>query len=136
MRARSALGVCAFLIIAATASADDGYAQRLDALINEYRTERGLSTLPEDDGLAQLAREHSAGMAKSARLGHEGFQSRFERSGYGMCVENVGWNYRTPQAQLDAWRRSPGHDGNLRNPRVAHMGAGEVAGYVTWIACR
>jgi uncharacterized protein YkwD len=75
-------------------------------------------------------------MAKAGRLSHEDFKSRFRRSGYGMCVENVGWNYPTPQAQLLAWQRSPGHERNLLDVRVQHMGIGATSDYVTFIGCR
>ena len=52
-----------------------------------------------------------------------------------MCVENVGWNYPSPDDQFDGWRSSPGHDHNMLDPRVDRMGVGVVAGYVTMMAC-
>jgi uncharacterized protein YkwD len=116
--------------------ADDRYANRLGELVNGYREEQGKAPLVVDRNLATLAREHSAAMAKAGRLTHDDFQSRFRRSGYAMCVENVGWNYPTPQAELVAWRRSPGHDRNLLDTRVGHMGIGAAANYVTFIGCR
>ncbi len=119
-----------------SAKADERYAERLGELVNRYRASKGAAELTAESGLAALAREHSESMAKAGRMSHDGFQSRFRRSGYGFCLENIGWNYHTPQAQLDAWRASPGHDHNLRDPRPTRMGAGEASGYVTWIACR
>jgi len=104
--------------------------------VNRYREQQDRRPLVADRALAALAREHSAAMAKAGRLSHDDFQSRFRRSGYAMCVENVGWNYSTPQAQLLAWRQSPGHDRNLLDARVAHMGIGTAADYVTFIGCR
>jgi uncharacterized protein YkwD len=126
------------LAVAATRPGDDSerYAQQLGELVNQYREQQGLRPLVVDPDLAALAREHSAAMAKAGRLTHDDFQARFGRSGYGMCVENVGWNYPSPQAQLLAWERSPGHDRNLLDKRVGHMGMGAAAGYVTFIACR
>lgn len=52
-----------------------------------------------------------------------------------MCVENVGWNYRSPAAQLEGWRASPDHDRNMLDPRVRKIGIGESKGYVTLLAC-
>jgi uncharacterized protein YkwD len=118
------------------ADADDRYARELGELVDRYRAQHGVGALEIDRSLSALAREHSMAMAKAARLSHEGFQSRFRRSGYGMCVENVGWNHHTPQAQLDAWRESAGHDRNMRDARVTHSGVGIASRYVTWIACR
>jgi hypothetical protein len=37
--------------------------------------------------------------------------------------------------QFDAWRASPGHDRNMRDPRVERVGIGTAADYVTMIAC-
>ena len=139
---RSVVGLALACALAATAthalsaSADERYAQRLGELVNDHRASRGAAELVVDSGLAALAREHSESMARAKRMSHDGFQSRFSRSGYGLCVENVGWNYRVPQRQLDAWRASPGHERNLLDPRLMRMGAGEASGYVTWIACR
>ena len=114
----------------------DPYADRLGELANQYRVRQGKEPLVADPALAALAREHSIAMAKAGRLSHDDFQSRFRRSGYGMCVENVGWNYPTPGAQLQAWQQSPGHDHNLVDARVRHMGIGTASDYVTFIGCR
>jgi uncharacterized protein YkwD len=81
-------------------------------------------------------REHSVAMSKAGRLSHNEFPSRVRRSGYRMCVENVGWNYRTSDAQLDGWQRSPGHDRNLLDARGTRMGIGVASDYVTFIACQ
>jgi uncharacterized protein YkwD len=119
----------------ATASDDAVYPQRLAALVNQYRISHGLPTLIVDTTIAGLAREHSAAMAKAGQLTHEDFPSRVRRSGLAMCVENVGWNYRSPEGQFDGWRASPGHDHNMLDRRVDRVGIGIVADYVTLIAC-
>ena len=135
-------GAAVFACLAGSAPAanrpddNDRYADRLGELVNRYREQSGGKPLALDGSLAALARQHSAAMAKAGRLSHDGFPSRFRRSGYGMCIENIGWNYLTPQAQLLAWQRSPGHDRNLLDARVQHMGIGAVSDYVTFIGCR
>ena len=111
------------------------YAARLEELVNDYRSQQRLPKLKRGENLADLAVEHSAQMAKAGRLSHEGFVARVERSGHRMCVENVGWNYPTPDAQMKGWQRSVGHDTNLRDARVSTMGIGMSGGYVTLIAC-
>lgn len=123
-------------VTAAPATAPDAYAARLGALANEYRSVQGIAPLAADERLADLAREHSVDMAKAGNMSHDGFQARFARSGYAMCVENVGWNYPTPEAMIAAWKASPGHDRNLLDARVGHMGIGIASNYVTFIACR
>jgi uncharacterized protein YkwD len=124
-------------VIAVSAAADNDadYPQRLAALVNQYRISHGLPALIVDTTVAGLAREHSAAMAKAGQLNHDDFPSRVRRSGLAMCVENVGWNYRSPEGQFDGWRASPGHDRNMLDPKVERMGIGTVADYVTMIAC-
>jgi len=111
------------------------YAQRMAELVNAYRVPRGLRALELDAALSLLALEHSGAMAKAGRMSHDDFPSRARRSGFALCVENVGWNYRSPDAQVDAWRSSPGHDRNLLDWRVERMGIGVANDYVTLIAC-
>jgi uncharacterized protein YkwD len=117
------------------AAAFGAYAQRMSVLIDGYRRAHQLPPLPLDGTLVSLAAEHSAAMAKAGRMDHDDFPSRTRRSGLALCIENVGWNYPTPDAQFDAWRASPGHDRNLLDRRVERVGVAAAAGYVTLIAC-
>ncbi len=139
MNARDIVGTLAALWIAAFARASMGaevdYANRLTALVNAYRASHGHPALAVDTTIAGLAREHSMAMAKSGKLNHDDFPSRVQRSGRAMCLENIGWNYRSPQGQFDAWRASPGHDRNMLDLRVDRIGIGEASGYVTMIVC-
>jgi uncharacterized protein YkwD len=121
--------------LSAAAGEHADYPRRLTALVNQYRASHGLPALIVDATVAGLAREHSAAMAKAGHLNHSGFPSRVRRSGLAMCVENVGWNNRSPEGQFDSWRASPGHNRNMLDARVTRMGVGNVADYVTMIAC-
>lgn len=123
---------------AATASpaAGEGFARRLADLINDYRQHQGLEPLSLATDLAELADEHSAAMADRRQLSHEGFRARFQRANSRVCVENVGWNHRTPEALMDGWRQSPEHHRNLLEPKVARMGIAVATRYVTFFACR
>ena len=125
------------IVCAVTVAADNDadYSQRLAVLVNQYRASHGLPDLMVDTTIAGLADEHSAAMAQAGQLNHDDFPSRVRRSGLPMCVENIGWNYRSPESQFDGWRASPGHNGNMLDPRVARMGIGIFSGYVTMIAC-
>jgi uncharacterized protein YkwD len=139
MIARDVAGMLAALWIAAFARTSLGaeleYATRLTALVNEYRVGHGRAALAVDKTIAGLAREHSIAMAKSGKLNHDDFPSRVQRSGRAMCLENIGWNYRSPNDQFDAWRASPGHNRNMLDPRVDRIGIGDASGYVTMIVC-
>ncbi|MEP7183045.1 MAG: CAP domain-containing protein [Betaproteobacteria bacterium] len=120
---------------AAAADNDADYSQRLATLLNHYRASLGRPALAVDATIAGLARDHSAAMAKAGQLHHDDFPSRVRRSGFALCVENVGWNYRSPEGQFEGWRGSPGHDRNMLDPRVDRVGIGVVGGYATMIAC-
>jgi uncharacterized protein YkwD len=133
----------ALLLLCIVASADaaslaqpTAYATELASLVNDYRASKHTAALKTDPVLSELAREHSAAMVRAKRMSHEDFKTRFRRSGYGMCVENVGWNYPTAAEQLKAWQDSPGHDRNMLDARVTHVGIGVAGDYVTFIACR
>jgi uncharacterized protein YkwD len=120
----------------AVAAGDDvDYARQLAVRVNEYRTSEHVAPLAVDATIAELAREHSAAMARAGRMSHDDFPSRVRRSGFAMCVENIGWNYRSAEEQFNGWRSSPGHEHNMLDRRVERMGVAVVAGYVTMIAC-
>jgi uncharacterized protein YkwD len=121
--------------IAASDSVVGGYERRLADLINEYRRHHGLGPLAVAEELATIATEHSSRMANERRLSHDGFRGRFDRTSARICVENVGWNFPFPEAQLEGWRASPGHHRNLLEPKVARMGLSMAGRYVTFFAC-
>ena len=113
----------------------EGYVRHLGHLINDYRASHGLQPLIPAVTLAALADEHSAGMAARKKLSHDGFRHRAQRTQSDVCVENVGWNYPSPEAQLEGWRNSPSHDRNLLNPTVTRMGLAVTTRYVAFFAC-
>ena len=132
-----AIALVAALNEAGAATGDaDAYSARLGRLINAHRAQHGLQPLSPVALLAGLAREHSVLMAWEHRLSHDGFQQRFANARSPTCVENVGVDPGTPEAQFEAWRNSPTHAHNLLDPRVARMGIAIEGGYVTFFACR
>jgi uncharacterized protein YkwD len=135
---RKLLTAIAIAIVAATPAAAqsiDGFDRRLADLINRYREVHGLAPLAIAPDLEKLASEHSAEMAASRQLTHNGFSERFDRSGSSVCVENVGWNYPTAEALMDGWRHSPDHLRNLLEVKVTRMGVADDTRYVTFFAC-
>ncbi len=103
--------------------------------INGHRGAAGLARLSGDPKLHRLAQEHSAAMARRGTLDHDGFRSRFERSGYSVCVENLARNQHTPQDLVAAWSRSSGHNANMLNARVTHAAVAQSGTYATFLAC-
>lgn len=112
------------------------YARTLLEQINLYRQDNGLGPLRFDANLIRLARHHSFEMFRQKMLSHRNFDERFERADSRMCVENVGWNYRTPLKLFDGWRRSSGHNQNMLKEGVTRVGIADVGTYVTFFACQ
>lgn len=131
------LFVIGVFISAQGTSSDSDPRFGLDTLsaINRYRQERNLPLLEVDHALINLATRHSAAMAKKKALSHSRFDARFAESGRRLCLENVGWNYPTPEEQVAAWRRSKGHDRNMLHPTISGAGVARVDDYVTFFAC-
>jgi uncharacterized protein YkwD len=142
MRFAIAAAILMLLAVSAVACAADPtpqqrhYAAQLLMLINAHRAQYQLAPLQGASHLDKLAYEHSVAMAKAGKMSHEGFRERGLRSESTACVENVGWNYATPEAMLKAWIESPGHNQNMLDPKVTKAGTGDADAYVTFIACR
>jgi uncharacterized protein YkwD len=114
----------------------DGFARHLAEKINAYRQRNGLPPLLFTNDLAMLADAHSASMAAQHRLSHEGFRARFRRTTSRVCVENVAFDFLTPDLLLEGWRQSPAHRVNLLDPTVSRMGIAVSRRYVTYFACQ
>lgn len=104
-------------------------------LVNAHRARQGLPALSGNLTLLRLAREHSEAMARRGTLDHDGFRSRFERSGFSTCVENLARNHPTPAELVAGWSRSPGHNANMLNARVTHAAVARSGTYATFLAC-
>jgi uncharacterized protein YkwD len=116
-------------------SGESEFEFNLRALINDYRRDNGLAALEYDPHLHDLAEEHSREMDRLNTLSHDGFNDRFTRSGYNLAVENVAYNYQTPEALFEGWRNSSGHNSNMLNPGISHVGISKVGAYATFFAC-
>jgi uncharacterized protein YkwD len=127
------LTVC--LPCGAAGSLSSSYEARLLMHINQFRMANGLNALVMDKNLMRLAERHSMHMEEKNVLSHERFQERFRRSDRALCVENVGWNYRTPEDQFRAWKTSREHNKNLLNKKITHAGIAQTGAYVTFFAC-
>jgi uncharacterized protein YkwD len=99
-------------------------------LINQHRIDIGLHPLLIDEGVGNLATQHSLNMATGAvPFGHLGFSERcFEAKsllgGGNLCAENVAMGQKSPIAVFTSWMNSPGHRANIEQSRVTHTGFG------------
>lgn len=123
------------LAFAFAAEAADKFERRSLALVNEHRAAKGEVKLEMNRKLYRLAKEHSDYMAARNQMSHDGFDSRFAKSGFSHCVENVGWNHPTPESLVKAWKRSATHNANMLNSRIRQAGLARSGAYVTFFAC-
>ena len=129
-----------FLLVVSLAHAGDkkaasSYEENLLSYINEYRLENGLNALSFDKALNRFAKVHCQHMEFTDQLDHAGFNERFKQCGRSLCVENVGWNFKTPEGQFRAWKNSREHNENMLNKQIKHAGISKTGPYVTFFAC-
>jgi uncharacterized protein YkwD len=104
------------------------------ALINDYRSEHGLSELGVSPKLTAAARWMSEDMAEHDCLSHIDSLGRSpaERAaafGYTQASwwgEVIGAGETTPEAAFEAWRNSPGHNTVMLTDGFAVAGVGEA----------
>jgi uncharacterized protein YkwD len=127
--------VVAGLAYAADKKAPSSYEEKLLGSINQYRLQNGMNSLSFDKALQKFAENHSRHMESTDTLTHAGVDERYKQCGRSLCVENVGWNYMTPEEQFQAWKNSRAHDENMLNKRIKHAGISRIGTYVTFFAC-
>jgi uncharacterized protein YkwD len=108
--------------------------QRIVALVNGDRARAGLPPLAVDARLVEVARAHCRDMIAHDFVGHVSPRTgtamdRVRRAGLRpeLVMENVGRSYSPEQAE-SGFLGSPGHRGNLLDPRARFVGVGVVYG--------
>jgi uncharacterized protein YkwD len=116
-------------------SVDPVVAEReIVALVNRDRARAGLPPVTLDARLATIARAHCQDMVDHAFIGHLSPRTgtamdRVRRAGLTpeLVFENVGRAYNPDEAE-SGFLGSPGHRGNLLDPRARRIGVGVVFG--------
>ena len=103
------------------------------ALVNHQRAQNGCGDLEWHDGLADVARAHSADMAARDYFSHttpEGVDSfeRAEAAGLSARAENIAAGQPTPSAVMDTWMNSAGHRANILDCSLGSLGVGVATG--------
>lgn len=110
------------------------------ALVNVERANRGIPSLRVDERLRRAARRHSADMARRGYFAHQGPRgtSPFERmlaEGFGdPGGENIAAGQETPAGVVRAWMQSVPHRKNIlhREFRTIGVGLHLSAGFPWW----
>jgi uncharacterized protein YkwD len=109
--------------------------RRVFALVNEVRAKQGLPLLAWDEKLAQLARDHSANMARTRFFNHVDPQGRdtmrrAREAGvkdWRALSENIAYNKGFDQPAefaVERWLVSPKHHENMAQPLFTQTGIG------------
>jgi uncharacterized protein YkwD len=104
------------------------------ALVNTVRAGAGCGPLLHDEGLATVARGHSADMRDRGFFDHTNPDGRdpFDRAeAAGQTnarAENIAYGQPDPAAVMDAWMNSPGHRANILDCALRTLGTGVAEG--------
>jgi uncharacterized protein YkwD len=107
------------------------------ALINGFRSHRGLRRLAISPALTASSRWKSLHMAAHGTFSHEDNAPPVSRSAYQRALdcgyrgtswgENIGFGYVSPQSVVAGWLASPGHRANIANRSFTSTGVGVAA---------
>ena len=110
------------------------YEKQLFKMIVDYRIQHSLPRIKFNKRLYILAKEHCDEMRNKAKLSHDHFEERFQKSRTNFCVENVGvMDDQTPAKQLEGWKNSEKHNKNLLNPFIQFAAIAKTGNYVTFL---
>jgi uncharacterized protein YkwD len=111
-------------------STSSSYANQLAQLINDARTQAGLSTLNVNAALQAAAQGHSVDMACHNLLSHSGSDSsspgeRIAAAGYAASSSSeIIYGSGYPQTAFDWWMSDTTHRNEILNPYITDMGVG------------
>ena len=115
---------------------------RVVALVNEFRAEKGLHPLELEPRLGATARDFSAHIAARGKLDHHADgvtpAARAEQRGYDYCnlAENLAYEYNSRDFSaeqlarnfVNGWKDSPAHRANMLEPDVTETGLAVTRG--------
>jgi uncharacterized protein YkwD len=110
--------------------ADGAPADRVVALVNDERAERGCPAVRVDARLTRAASDHSSDMSKRGYFSHtspEGvtFDQRIRATGHpGPGAENIARGQSSAESVMEAWMTSTGHRANILNCQLTAIGIG------------
>jgi uncharacterized protein YkwD len=126
--------------VASTGAPAPGLEGEVLALVNVQRAGAGCAPLVHDEGLAGVARAHSADMRDRDYFDHTNPDNldpfdRAEAAGQTNArAENIAAGQDNPAAVMTAWMNSSGHRANILNCELRTLGVGiaEGAGGPWW----
>ncbi|MFS0726574.1 stalk domain-containing protein [Paenibacillus sp. 1P07SE] len=121
-----------------TPGGETTFATQVANLVNEARSQAGLSPLAFDQDLARVALDKAKDMKENNYFDHESptYGSPFEMMRaynitYSYAGENIASGQRTAEEVTTAWMNSPGHRANILSKNFTKIGVGYYNGY--WV---
>ncbi|TFV65617.1 CAP domain-containing protein [Blastococcus sp. CT_GayMR20] len=113
--------------------ADAGREGQVLALVNRERAAAGCGALVADEGLAAVARAHSADMRDRGFFDHVNLDGldpfdRASAAGVNARAENIAYGQADAAEVMTAWMNSSGHRANILNCSLTSLGVGVVDG--------
>ena len=111
-----------------------GVEAQVIALVNAVRLDAGCAPLVHDEGLAEVARAHSADMRDRDFFDHENLAGldpfeRAEAAGLTNArAEDIAYGQPDPAAVMDDWMESRGHRANILDCELRTLGVGVAEG--------
>jgi len=105
-------------------------------LLNQYRVSKGLGALANDAKLQATIEGHCHHMGVHTFFSHTAPESsisspwtRANKCGTSANGENIAAGYGSPQAVMDGWKNSPGHNANMLGAGFKRVGIGKYGSY-------
>ena len=101
------------------------YEDEVIRLVNEYRAENGLNPLEKQTILSDntdIRGYEISNLFSHTRPNGLSCFSVLDNCGYWGMGENIAVGQRTPEAVMNAWKNSPGHNANMLNPNWKYIG--------------
>ena len=115
------------------------YESEVIRLVNQHRTQNGLSPLTANWELSRVARHKSQDMADNRYFSHTSptYGTPFQMiRAFGLSFrtagENIAYGQKTPQAVVNTWMNSSGHRANILNSSYTQIGVGYVSSGNYW----
>lgn len=104
---------------------DASYEEQVVALVNEYRVANGrnpLTVLPVMETGVDIRGYEIAYLTEHTRPNGTSCFTVLEGNGFIKWGENIAAGQLTPEAVMETWKNSPGHNANMLNPNWKYIG--------------
>ncbi len=128
-RILAALLVALALVVVPSAPSSEAmsaktFDRQLHKQTNKARTDRKVKAMKYDRCLNRYAQRQARRMAKKQTMYHQNLRYVLRGCKQRAVAENVAWGFKTPQANIRGWLKSPGHRKNMLNRTYTRLGVG------------